>query len=260
MKRLFGIVVGLVVVAILVTLAVGRLLPSQPVYSVADVQAGLQQHPSQWVGRTIVVRGTSIGEGSQSSCPLVVSPTPAPPSLPCPGSRWVALGPPGSTAPVPLAPPGLLAIRRSLTITSSISRVLSSQSGQTLGGVASSIRPLVPVHSRLPVIPQGPGRATGGGGQFYYTMSSNGGGFFGSAATPQLVVALPAGARPPVFRSHRPLPDFLYNLPLVGQPLSHLFPWDNGATVRIRINKAGLCAGTTAFAGTSCQDAVLLPS
>ena len=91
-------------------------------------------------------------------------------------------------------------------------------------------------------------------------INSNGGGFFNSAATPQLVVTLPAGTQPPVFRSHRPLPDFLYNLPLVGQPLSRLFPWDNGATVRIRINKAGLCAGTTAFAGTSCQDAVLLPS
>jgi len=263
MKRLLGIVVGLVVVAVLVTLAVGRLLPSQPVYSVADVQTGLQQHPGQWVGRTIIVRGTSLGGGSQSSCPLVVSPTPASSSLPCPQSRWVALGPPGSTAPVPLAPLVLLANHGSLTITSSISRVLSSQSGQTFRGVAWSIRPLVPVHTRLPVIPQGPGRLAGRVSQSWYTISpisSNGGGFFGSASTPQLVVALPAGAQPPVFRPHRPLPDFLYNLPLVGQPLSHLFPWDNGATVRIRINKAGLCAGTTAFAGTSCQDAVLLPS
>ncbi len=258
MKRLLGIVVGLVVVAILVTLAVGRLLPSQPVYSVADVQTGLQQHPGQWVGRTIAVRGSDTGDGSESSCPEFAPSSPTYPSA-CRQMRWIVLGSSSATASAPF----VLGTRRGpgpLVITAPLLRVLSSQGGGTFHGFASSWRPLVPVHSRLPVIPQGPGRATGGGGQFYYTMSSNGGGFFGSAATPQLVVALPAGARPPVFRSHRPLPDFLYNLPLVGQPLSHLFPWDNGATVRIRINKAGLCAGTTAFAGTSCQDAVLLPS
>ncbi len=259
MKRLLGIVVGLVVVAVLVTVAVGRLLPSQPVYSVADVQAGLQQHPNQWVGRTIVVRGSDIGDGSASSCPEFAPSSPAYPSAACRQSQWIVLGSSSAAASAPFAL-GARNSPRPLVITAPLLRVLSSQGGGTFHGFASSWRPLVPVHSRLPVIPQGPGRATRVGGQFYYTISSNGGGFFGSASTPQLVVALPAGARPPVFRSHRPLPDFLYSLPLVGQPLSHLFPWDNGATVRIRINKAGLCAGTTAFAGTSCQDAVLLPS
>ncbi len=260
MKRLLGIVVGLVVVAVLVTLAVGRLLPSQPVYSVADVQAGLQQRPSLWVGHTIVVRGSDIGDGSASSCPEFAPSSPAYPSAACRQSQWIVLGSSSATAPAPL----VLDVRngsRPLAIAAPILRVLSSQGGGAFHVFSSSWRPLVPVHSRLPVIPQGPGSLRGRIAQTTYMMiSSNGGGFFGSASTPQLIVALPAGARPPVFRLHRPLPDFLYNLPLVGQPLLHLFPWDDGATVRIRINKAGLCAGTTAFAGTSCQDAVLLPS
>ena len=258
MKRLLGIVVGLVVVAALVTLAVGRLLPSQPVYSVADVQAGLQQRPGQWVGRTIVVRGSDIGDGSASSCPEFAPSSPAYPSAACRQSQWIVLGSFSATAPAPLV---LGARHGPLAITAPILRVLSSQGGGTFHDFASSWRPLVPVHSRLPVLPQGPSSLGRRIAQTTYMMiNSNGGGFFGSTSTPQLIVTLPAGARLPVFRSHRPLPDFLYNLPLVGQPLLHLFPWDDGATVRIRINKAGLCAGTTAFAGTSCQDAVLLPS
>src|SRR5437588_7823977 len=32
-----------------------------PVYTVAQVQAGLARHPQAWVGRTVLVRGTTLG-------------------------------------------------------------------------------------------------------------------------------------------------------------------------------------------------------
>jgi hypothetical protein len=38
--------------------------PKGPVYTVAQVSAGLRQHPAAWVGRTVVVRGTlAVAEG-----------------------------------------------------------------------------------------------------------------------------------------------------------------------------------------------------
>ncbi len=67
MKRLFVIVAGLVA-AVLITLAAGQLLPSDPVYSVTDVQTGLQQHSSQWIGRTILVRGSVATSSGFTVC------------------------------------------------------------------------------------------------------------------------------------------------------------------------------------------------
>ncbi len=37
--------------------------PAGPIYAVADMAAGLRQHPQHWVGRTVAVRGVVIGYG-----------------------------------------------------------------------------------------------------------------------------------------------------------------------------------------------------
>lgn len=47
--------------------------PTGPVYTVADAIAGLRQHPGQWVGHTVMVRGVAIDYGVGS----VVGPGPA---------------------------------------------------------------------------------------------------------------------------------------------------------------------------------------
>ena len=59
------------IIAVLLTLAVAAgTLPvfvvhnpaaAGPVYTVAQVQAGLARHPQAWVGRTVLVRGTLLG-------------------------------------------------------------------------------------------------------------------------------------------------------------------------------------------------------
>ncbi len=63
MKRPIVIAVGLLLAALLVAGSVAALLPEgtgQPTYTVAEVTTGLRQHPRQWVGRTVAVRGVAI--------------------------------------------------------------------------------------------------------------------------------------------------------------------------------------------------------
>ncbi len=53
-----GVVLGMVLLAGLVAAVAGRpSSPAGPVYTVAQVQVGLQQHPIAWAGRTVGVRG-----------------------------------------------------------------------------------------------------------------------------------------------------------------------------------------------------------
>ena len=94
MKRVLG---GLLLLAVGVML-VGRLLPSERVYPVATVVAGLRQHPRAWAGRTILVRGVEMGENSTSICTY--------PSVgaggSCQQSTWLRLG--TGSAPLPTTP------------------------------------------------------------------------------------------------------------------------------------------------------------
>lgn len=58
MRRILAIVaVALVLVVITVAGVIVTRRDDGPVYSVAQVQAGLQQHPRQWFGKTIRVHG-----------------------------------------------------------------------------------------------------------------------------------------------------------------------------------------------------------
>jgi len=57
------IAVLLVMVAGVTTAVVGRLLPSERVYSVAELSSDVHQNPRQWVGRTVLVRGQVVGVG-----------------------------------------------------------------------------------------------------------------------------------------------------------------------------------------------------
>lgn len=60
MKRLSLGVVGFVVIAGVVATLVARRVSPQPIYTVAQVQAGLAHHPRAWTGRTIVIRGAIV--------------------------------------------------------------------------------------------------------------------------------------------------------------------------------------------------------
>ncbi len=57
------VAVLLVMVAGITTSVVGRLLPSERVYSVAELSSDVHQNPRQWVGRTVLVRGQVVGAG-----------------------------------------------------------------------------------------------------------------------------------------------------------------------------------------------------
>jgi len=55
-----GVVVGMAVLAGLVAAVVSRLFSSDgPVYTVAQVRAGLARQPAAWAGRTLLVRGSA---------------------------------------------------------------------------------------------------------------------------------------------------------------------------------------------------------
>jgi len=58
-RRIALLALGVVLVAGLVAAAVGRRAPAQA-YTVAQVRAGLAQHPAAWVGRTVLVRGVAV--------------------------------------------------------------------------------------------------------------------------------------------------------------------------------------------------------
>jgi hypothetical protein len=86
MKRLVIGLLGLVLAAIVLGALLGRLLPSQQAYTVAEVQAGLQHQPQAWSGRTVRVRGWLAGWAS-TAC--VRTPT----GLKCRGAREIVIAP-----------------------------------------------------------------------------------------------------------------------------------------------------------------------
>lgn len=223
MKRLLGIVAGLVVVAILVTLAVGRLLPSQPVYSVADVQIGLQQHPSQWIGRTILVRGSVATSSGFTVCSLRFG-----------RSRSVSSRSCRQIATIGIVP---------LTLS------ISPAAGPAYSSSVSTALAIIQERVGGVIRPAGFGR-----GPLALLMR-------GSLVTtqPSLDVAIGTGVRIPAAGSHRPLPDFLYNLPLVGQRLSEWFPTDSGAIFRVRLKGSPSCSSPGASVTCDDTDSVLLP-
>ncbi len=56
-----GAVLGLALLAGLVAAVAGRpFSPAGPVYTVAEVRAGLARHPAAWAGRTLLVRGVAV--------------------------------------------------------------------------------------------------------------------------------------------------------------------------------------------------------
>ena len=59
-KRTIILVLCLLLVSLLTTIIVGALTTPEPVYTVADVQMGLQRQPTVWVGRSVLVRGQSV--------------------------------------------------------------------------------------------------------------------------------------------------------------------------------------------------------
>ncbi len=222
MKRLLGIIAGLVVVAVLITLAVGRLLPLEPVYSAADVQTGLQQHRGQWTGRTILVRGSIATSSGFTRCSLRFG-----------RSRAGSFG----------------SCRQIATIGTASS---SSSASPAAGPAASSS-----VSTALAIIQERVGGAvhTGiGRGPLALLMR-------GSFVTtqPTLNVVVGTGARVPSIGPHRPLPDFLYNLPLVGQRLSEWFPTNNDIIFRVRLNGSPNCSSPGASVTCDDTDGVLLP-
>jgi hypothetical protein len=57
-RRVVLLMLGLVLVAGLVTAGVGRRAPAR-VYTVAQVRAGLARQPAAWIGQTVIVRGVA---------------------------------------------------------------------------------------------------------------------------------------------------------------------------------------------------------
>ncbi len=224
MKRLLGIVASLVVAAVLIMLAVGRLLPSEPVYSVADVQTGLQQHRGQWTGRTILVRGSIATSSGFTQCSLRFDRSRVGSFGSCRQIVTIGIASSSSSAS-PAAGPATR---------SSVSTALAILQAR-VGGV---IRPVGVGRGPLALLMRG---------SFVTTQ-------------PTLNVAVGTGVRVPSIGPHRPLPDFLYNLPLVGQRLSERFPANNGAIFRVRLNRSPSCSSPGASVTCDNTDGVLLSS
>jgi len=75
MKRPLVIAAGILLVVLIVAGGVmtrWSVEPPGPIYAVADVAAGLRQHPQQWVGHTVAVRAIVIVYG------IGIGPSPAP--------------------------------------------------------------------------------------------------------------------------------------------------------------------------------------
>ncbi len=100
MRRVILLALGLVLVAGLVAAVVGVLRPDDGlVYTVAQVQAGLQQHRAAWAGRTVRVRGM-VGGGVSGSTYMVFrcgrSPSPCMVNVPARALAHLLLVPEGA--------------------------------------------------------------------------------------------------------------------------------------------------------------------
>jgi len=90
MRRPIVIAAGLLLAALIVgggAMTLWPVEPAGPTYTVADITAGLRQHPQHWVGRTVAVRGVAMSYGFSLS--------------PIPGSSWF-----GSVLYDPIPPTG----------------------------------------------------------------------------------------------------------------------------------------------------------
>jgi hypothetical protein len=105
-KRVLIGLLCLVVVAAGAVAVVGRVGPSPRVYAVDEVQAGLNQQPRLWAGRTILVRGWSTSWGG-TGCPAPPHNSPVSSPLSC-GVAWLMLTPTfpyAGSAPFPVLLP-----------------------------------------------------------------------------------------------------------------------------------------------------------
>jgi len=66
MRRPLAIALGFLLAAVIVAggaIALWPAEPAGPVYTVAEITAGLRQHPGQWGSRTVAVRGVAVYYG-----------------------------------------------------------------------------------------------------------------------------------------------------------------------------------------------------
>lgn len=71
-----------------------------------------------------------------------------------------------------------------------------------------------------------------------------------------LLLSVPAGLYV-ASQMRRPLPDPLYDLPLVGEPLSRLFPWNTRLIISVRLTSLAACP---ARGTATCPDGIVLAS
>ncbi len=226
MKRIAIMLAALALVAAGVTVAIGRLSPSEPVYSAAEVQTGLQRDPAAWVGRVVLVRGSLAMSGSSTVCASHATRSRTASASLCRPITTIGIGPSALPAPVPA---GMLPAAPSNAFWMNRIRRLARVHLLGPGGIAArnSLRWTV----------------------WAYTFSS---------PTINLTVAVRPGAGQPIARPHHPLPDVLYTLPLVGSQLAHWFPRDNGIIFRVRLNPSPNCSLPGASVTCDDTDGVLL--
>jgi len=232
MKRIAIMLAALVLTAAGITVAIGRLSPSESVYSVADVQAGLQREPAAWVGRVVLVRGSIALSSSSTLCAS-------------PSTRSRAASSSGLCRPITtimIGPSALSTLVPVKTLSLALSNALSAF-------WMKYIRRLARVHLLGP----------GGIAARNFPRRTVWTYMFGSP-TINLTVALRPGAHLPVAGPHHPLPDFLYTLPLVGSQLAHWFPRDNDIIFRVRLNGSPSCSSPAASVTCDDTDGVLVPS
>ncbi len=231
MRRIAIVLAALALIAAGATIVIGQLSPSEPVYSAAQVQAGLQHAPAAWVGRVVLVRGSIAMSGSSTLCASPSTRSRAASSSLCRPIMTIRIGP--AVLPVPVAPVPVSMLPAAPSNAFWTNRIRRLARVHLLGasGIAArnSLRWTV----------------------WAYTFSS---------PTINLTVALRPGARLPIADPHHPLPDFLYTLPWVGSPLAQWFPRDNGAIFRVRLNGSPDCSSPGASVTCDDTDGVLLSS
>jgi len=231
MKRIVSMLAALVLVAAGVTVAIGQPSPSEPVYSAAEVQTGLQRNPAAWVGRVILVRGSIALSSSSTVCASPSTRPRAVSSSLCRPITTIMIGPSALSTLVPVK-----------TLSPALSNALSVFWMKYIRRLA-----------RVQLLGPGGIAARNFPRRTVWTY------MFGSL-TINLTVALRPGAGQPIARPHHPLPDVLYTLPLVGSQLAHWFPRDDGAIFRVRLNGSPNCSSPGASVTCNDTDGVLLSS
>ncbi len=248
MRRIAIMLAALVLVATGVTVAIGRLSPSEPVYSAAEVQAGLRRNPAAWVGRVILVRGSMTGGDSSNVCSYGFTNRSSASSDSCRQIMTIGIG--SSSSAPNVGSPGL----------------------SVLNGQAGSI-PLLAQRQQLLVTLQNQvqlnhvqmnamqlNRAMAKINRMNLAILALLNHPSPASPAPNLNVAVSPGVRLPVAGPHHLVPDFLYTLPLVGSQFAHWFPRDNGAIFRVRLNMSPNCWSPSASVTCDDTDGTLLSS